>query len=288
MHAGYLVGVVSKPAVPRADLLDVDVPKSVWSRSGRPFQGRLTRVLFGSTFVLTGLALPWPLVSYALIVIGVMGFLLVPVITDLLITRREPSIHAATKDNAQALLDALEKSVLVTAFAPDAWVTLQRARLRVAQGDWRAAAAAFADTARILRDAAPPALRGAQARALLLADDRVAAREQLVALEDAGQLSPRARLDLGVIMLGEAARAEQARAHLEAAYEGLDGHPQAAAALATALARAEEHERGLELLAQAEAAADPSDAFGEDLIKRARKALRPAKVAAKKKERRNA
>lgn len=288
VHAGYLVAVVSTPVVPRADLLDVDVPKAVWSRSGRPLQGRLTRVMFGSTFVLAGLAMPWPAVAYSMVVIGVLGFLLVPVITDLLIGRREPSILAATKETAPGLLEKLDSSVLVSAFAPDAWVTLQRGRLQVAKGDWRAAAQAFADTTRILGDAAPPVLRSTQARALLLADDRVAAREQLVALEEAGTLSPRDRLDLGVVMLGETARADQAREHLEAAYEGLDGHPQAAAALAVALARADETERGLELLAKAEAELDPSDAFGEDLVKRARKALRPAKAAAKKKERRKA
>jgi tetratricopeptide (TPR) repeat protein len=282
-HAGYLVAAVSTPAVPRADLLDVEIPKSVWSRSGRPLQGRLARILFGTTLVLTGLAMPWPAVAYALVVTGVLGFLLVPVITDLLIARREPAIRAATKDNAQALLDALDKSVLVSAFAPDAWVTLQRGRLQLAKGDGRAAAQAFADTARVLRDPAMSALRSAQARAWMLAGDRTAAREQLLALEQAGSLSARDRLDLGVVMLGEAARADQARAHLQAAHEGLHGHPQAAAALAVALARAEEHERGLELLGRAEAEADEGDALAQDLIKRARKALRPAKKKQRRK-----
>jgi tetratricopeptide (TPR) repeat protein len=227
--------------------------------------------------------MPWPAVAYALVVTGVLGFLLVPVITDLLIARREPAIRAATKDNAQALLDALDKSVLVSAFAPDAWVTLQRGRLQLAKGDGRAAAQAFADTARVLRDPAMSALRSAQARAWMLAGDRTAAREQLLALEQAGSLSARDRLDLGVVMLGEAARADQARAHLQAAHEGLHGHPQAAAALAVALARAEEHERGLELLGRAEAEADEGDALAQDLIKRARKALRPAKKKQRRK-----
>lgn len=282
------MAVVSTPAVPRADLLDVDVPKSVWSGSGRPLLGRLSRVLFTSTLVLAGLAMPWPAVAYALVVLGVLGFVLVPVITDFLIARREPSIRAATKDTAQRRLDELDKSVLVSAFAPDAWVTLQRGRLLLAKGDGRAAAQAFADTARILRNPAMPALRSAQARGLLLAGDRVAAREHLVALEEAQALSPRDHLDLGVVMLGETARADQAREHLEAAYEGLHGHPQATAALAVALARAEETERGLELLTKAEAEAAADDALAQDLIKRARKALRPAMAAAKKKQRRKA
>lgn len=283
MHARYLVAAVSTPAVPRADLLDVEIPKSVWSRSGRPLQGRLSRIMFATTFVLAGLAMPWPMVTYVLVVIGVSGFVLVPVVTDLLVARREPAIRAATKDTAQRMLDELDKSVLVSAFAPDAWVTLQRGRLHLAKGDGRAAAQAFADTARIVSDPSMPALRSAQARASMLAGDRVAAREQLAALEEAGALSARDRLDLGVVMLGETARAEQARAHLEAAHEALNGHPQAAAALAVALARADEHERALELAEKAEAGADADDALAQELIKRARKALRPAKKKQRRK-----
>lgn len=275
---------MSTPAVPRADLLDVELPKSVWSRSGRPLQGRLTRVMFGSTLVLLGLALPWPAIAYTLVLLGVLGFLLIPVITDLLIERRTPTFRTATKDTAQARLDALDKSVLVTAFAPDAWVTLQRGRLLLALGDGRAAAQAFADTARVLRNPDLPVLRSAQARALMLAGDRNAAREHLVVLETAQALSPRDHLDLGVVMLGEAARADEARQHLQAAHEGLHGHPQAAAALAVALARAEQTERALELLQAAEAEASEGDAMAQDLVKRARKALRPAM----KKQRRKA
>jgi len=283
VHARYLVAAVSTPAVPRADLLDVEIPKSVWARSGRPLQGRLSRIMFATTFVLAGLAMPWPAVSIALVVIGVLGFVFVPVITDLMIARREPAIRAATKDTAQRMLDTLDKSVLVSAFAPDAWVTLQRGRLALAKGDGRAAAQAFADTARIVRDPSMPALRSAQAHAFMLAGDRVAAREQLVALEEAGALSPRDRLDLGVVMLGETARAEQARAHLQAALADLDSHPQAAAALAVALARADEHERALELVEKAEAQAQADDALTQDLIKRAHKALRPAKKKQRRK-----
>lgn len=278
------MAAVSTPAVPRADLLDVEVPKSVWSRSGRPLQGRLTRIMFGTTFVLLGLAMPWPAVAYTLVVIGVAGFVLVPVITDLLIARREPAIRAATKDTAPPLLEALEKSVLVTAFAPDAWVTLQRGRLQLAKGDGRAAAQAFADTARIVRNPDLPALRSAQAHGLILAGDRAAAREHLAVLEQAGALSPRDHLDLGVALLGEAARADRARTHLQAAHEGLHGHPQAAAALAVALARAEEHPRALELLDEAEAKADAGDELAQDLIKRARKLLRPVKKKQQRKK----
>lgn len=283
-HAGYPVAAVSTPALPRADLLDVELPKAAWSRSGRPLQGRLTRIMFGSTFVLAGIAMPWAMVAYALVVIGVLGFVLVPVVTDLLIERREPAIKAATKDAVPRMLEALDKSVLVTAFAPDAWVTLQRGRLHLAGGDGRAAAQAFADTARILRNPELPALRSAQAHACMLAGDRPAAREHLLALEQAGTLTPRDHLDLGVTLLGEATRAQDARTHLQAAYDALRGHPQAAAALAVALARADEPERALALLAEAEAAASADDALAQDLVKRAQKALRPVR----KKQRRKA
>lgn len=282
-HARYLVAAVSTPAVPRADLLDVEIPKAVWSRSGRPLQGRLSRIMFATTFVLAGLLMPWPMVAYVLVVIGVLGFVLVPVITDRLIERREPAIRAATKDTATRLLEDLDKSVLVTAFAPDAWVTLQRGRLHLASGDGRAAAQAFADTARIVRDPSQAALRSAQAHAWMLAGERASAREHLLGLEEAKALTPRDHLDLGVVTLGEPARAEQARAHLQAAHEGLHGHPQAAAALALALARADEHQRALELLAEAEAKASTDDALTQDLIKRAHKALRPARKKQRRK-----
>lgn len=265
--------------------MEVELPQSVWSRSGRPLQGRLSRIMFATTFVLLGLGLAtvWPLVASVLVAIGVLGFLLWPMITDFFLARREPAILAATKATAPRLLEDLDKSVLVTAFAPDAWVTLQRGRLHLAKGDGRAAAQAFADTARILRDPSRPALRSAQAHALMLADDRVAAREHLLELEKADALSLRDRLDLGVVLLGEPARAEHARAHLQAAHDGLHGHPQASAALALALARADEHERALELVTEAEAEARDDDALAQDLIKRAHKALRPARKKQRRK-----
>jgi hypothetical protein len=239
--------------------------------------------MFGSTFVLAGLAMPWPAVTFALVVLGVAGFVLVPMVTDLLVVRKEPAIRAATKDTAPKLLKALDDSVLVTAFAPDAWVTLQRGRLLLAQGDGRAAAQAFADTARILRNPELPALRSAQAHALMLAGDRAAAREHLAALEQAGALTARDRLDLGVVLLGEAARLEQARGHLEAAHEGLRGHPQAAAALAVALCRVDEHARAMELLEAAEGEVEVGDELGQELIKRARKGVRGVKKKQRKK-----
>lgn len=279
---------MSKPVVSRSDLLDVHVPKSVWSRSGRPLQGRLTRALFVSMMVLIGLALPWPALSYSLMTTGVLGFFLIPIVTDVIIERREPRIMAADEDNASAQLDALEKSVLISSFAPDAWVTLQRGRLFLTMGDGRAAAQAFADTARVLRDPTMASMRSAQARALMLAGDRSAAREHLDALEEAGALTSRDWLDLGVAMLDESARADRAREYLEGAHDALDGHPQASAALAISLARlgrGPKIERAMELLSQAEAEATPDDRMAQALLKRARKALRPALEAKRKRKR---
>ncbi len=276
------MAAVSTPALQRADLLHIELPKAVWSRSGRPLQGRLTRLMFSSTVVLLGLALPWPAATVGLILAGVAGFWLFPVVTDARLAKIEPSILAATKDSADRLIADLDKRVLITAFAPDAWVTLQRARLLLTKGDGRGAAQALADTARILRDPGMPVLVSGQARALMLAGDRSQARAHLVELEARDAMQPRDRLDLGVIMLGESGRADKARAHLEAAYEDLDDHPQASAALAIALARADEVERADELLKSAEASADPEDSMAQDLIKRARKALRPARGAKKK------
>lgn len=261
----------------RADLLDVDLPKAVWSRSGRPTLGRVSRMLFATTLLLLGMAMPWPAVSLGLLVAGVGGYFVIPKITDLLIERRVPAIRGAGPEDADALLASLDQKVLLSAFAPDAWVTLQRGRLLLAKGDGRGAAQAFADTARIVRDPDNVALRSAQARALRVAGDRAGARAHLVALDEGDAMSPRDHLDLGVIMLGEASNKDAAREHLQAAYDGLDGHPQAAAALAVALARADETERALELLEAAEAAASDGDELAADAIKKARKALRPAK-----------
>ncbi|MEM7160781.1 MAG: hypothetical protein AAF799_48555 [Myxococcota bacterium] len=277
---------MSTPAVPRADLLDVELPKAVWSKSGRPLMGRISRALFATTLLLLGMTLPWIGVAYGLMAAAVLGYFFIPVITDFLIERREGAIRSASAEQAPGLLRELDDKVLIGAFAPDAWVTLQRGRLQWAQGDGRAAAQAFADTARIIKESNRPALVSAQARALLLAGDRSGAREHLSGLADRDELSPRDHLDFGLIMLGEASRKDQARAHLESAYEGLDGHPQAAAGLAVALARAGEMDRGMELLAAAEADVDESDELLKDTIKKARKALRPAREAAKKKKKR--
>lgn len=241
--------------------------------------------MFGTSLLFIGLALPWRTIGLGLSALGVAGFFLIPWVTDWLIERKEGSIRSATKDNAVVQLDALGKGVLFTAFAPDAWVTLQRGRLLLAQGDGRTAAMSFADTARILRQPERPGLVSARAHALMLAGDRAGARELLAEMAERNELCARDRLDFGVIMLGEAARAEQAREHLEAAHSGLDGHPQAAAALAVALARDGESERAMELLATAEAEVDDADELARDSIKRARKALRPARDAAKKKKR---
>ncbi len=277
---------MSTPAVARADLLDVELPKSVWAKSGRPLQGRLTRGLFASTLLLVGLALPWPAIGLSLAAAGLLGFVLFPFIVDALVQRLEGPILRATKEDAQARLDDLETRVLVTAFAADAWVTLQRGRLFLALGDGRSAAGAFADTARVLGDRSMAVMLSAQARALMLAGDRSQARTHLTALAEADELTARDHLDMGVVLLGEAARAAQAREHLTTAHEQLDGHPQASAALAISLARADQAKltaEAMELLTKAEAEVDDDDVMGQALVKRARKALRPAREAAKKK-----
>lgn len=284
-HTGYLLASVSIPAR-RADLLDVELPKAAWSRSGRPTLGRITRTLFASTLVLLGLAVAVPAISVGLLVAGVAGFFLIPVITDLLLQRGEPAIVGATAASAKRQLEGLEERVLVKAFAPDAWVTLQRGRLLLAKGDGREAAQAFADTARIIGDPTRASLVSAQARALMLAGDRAGARTHLAALAERNELSPRDHLDLGTIMLGEAANADEAREHLQAAHEGLAGHPQASAALAVALTRAGDIDRAREMLEAAEAGADDDDTLAADAIKKARKALRSVKDGGSKKKRR--
>jgi len=237
--------------------------------------------------LLLALTLPWPVVGYVLITVGVLGFLLIPVITDRIIERREVAIAGVTTpEGARRQIEWLDGSVLVSAFAPDAWVTLQRGRLHLALGDGQAAAQDFADTARILQQPDMPVLLGARARALMLADARSAARHSLETLQQADALDDRDRMWLGVVMLDEAARADAAREHLEAAYAGLGGHPQASAALAIALARTDDPDaidRAMTLLADAEAGIHPDDVLGHGLIKRARKALRPAKKRRKKK-----
>lgn len=271
----------------RGDLLDVDVERSVWTRGGRPLGGTLVRFGFAGVFLALGLAIAEPVTRIVFIAFGMGVLLLLQPIMDRRLEAQGAAIARSDRSGASRWLAQLGKQRIVSLFAPHAWVALQRGRLHLILGNGRAAAKSLADCARISGHADLPALVSAQAHGLLLAGDRKEARPLLAALEGKNLLSPRDRLDLGIALLEEPGRANPARAHLEAAREQLGGHPRVLAGLALALARSDTPAEALPLLDAAQLAEDAeTDELAAELIKRAKKTLRPAIEAAEKRERR--
>lgn len=285
----------AKPGIPaavsaltrRGDLLDVDVERPVWSKGGRPLAGMLLRFGFAGVFFALALAISEPFTRIIFVAFAVAVLLLLVPIMDGRLAAMGAAIAAADRPRAAKWLTQLEQQRIVTVFAPHAWVALQRGRLHLVLGNGRAAAKAFADCARISGHTDLPALVSAQAHALLLAGDRKDARALLGALDAKSKMTPRDQLDLGIALLEESGRTNAARTHLEAAREHLGGHPRLLAGLALAYARSDAPTEGLPLLEAAQAADEGNrDELAAELMKRARKALRPALDAAEKRERR--
>jgi len=271
----------------RSDLLDVEVERSVWTRGGRPLGGTLVRFGFAGVFLALALAINEPVTRIVFIVAGIAAALLLVPVVDRRLEALGAVISRSERGAASRWLTQLGKTRMVALFAPHAWVALQRGRLHLILGNGRAAAKSFADCARLSGSADLPALVSGQAHGLSLAGDRKEAKPLLAMLEGKQQLSPRDRLDLGIALLEEPGRASQARAHLEAARELLGGHARVLAGLALAHARSDTPGDALPLLEAAQLAEEAdSDDLAAELIKRARKTLRPAIEAAEKRERR--
>jgi hypothetical protein len=270
----------------RADLLDVEVERAVWSKGGRPLVGRALRFGAASLFFMFALVIPDLTVRLVFVVLGVLALLFLQPLMDSRLETIGREIGEADRRRASKLLAQLDFRRVVVFFASHGWVALQRGRLNLVLGNGRAAAKAFFDASRILAVPELPALVSAQAHALTIAGDRKEARPLLQALEKRELLSPRDRIDLGLALLEESGRAGQARTHLEAAREQLGGHPRVLAGLALACARTDDGAEGLALLETAEAAEGlADDEIATELVKRAKKALRPVIEAAEKRQR---
>jgi hypothetical protein len=208
-----------------------------------------------------------------------------PPLTDARLPAIEAEVGRADRSAAAALLTQLDSRRWVALFAPHAWVAIQKARLHLRLGDGRAAAKCLSEAARMTGALEHPALVGSQAHALTLSGDRKDAKDLLASLEQRETLTPRDRLNLGIAYVEDPGKSKRAITHLERAREVLGDHPRLLAALALAYARGDAIEQARTLLDLAEASEGvDADGLAPELIKRAKKVLRPA-LAEEKKQR---
>lgn len=272
----WVFGAWMAEAAPPNDPLDhFELPRSTWSRSGRPGRGTALRWGIATTLVLAGL-LAGELSMVALgVVAGVGVFFAIPLLADLRLRALEGRIAAGGREEAARWLKTLENSRFVRLLAPHAWVALQNGRLYMVLADGRAAAKELADCARFCRETEIPALVSARAHALVASGDRKQARTLLESLAESGQLRARDHLDYGIVLLQDRGRTQHAIAELQQAREDLGDHPRLLAALAVALERSGDSDGALELFESAQRALQGrDDVVAGELLKRARKALR--------------
>lgn len=240
----------------------------------------MTLILAG--FVASGSA------RVALIGAGVVLLVLIPALIQHRLEVLAERVSGATREEALELRKTLKTRPLVSLFAPAAWVTLQEAQLALRLGDGKAAALLYAETARRCRRPDAVMLVSAQAHALVVANDRPAARELLNTLAAAKLLGPRDQLDLGIVMLLDSnKKSRQAMAYLEAARKTIGDHPRVKAAMALGLQRAERVDESAELLEKAQISLqEEPDAVVEVLVHRARREMRRYIEAQLRRERR--
>ncbi|HLT39478.1 MAG TPA: hypothetical protein VK034_24510, partial [Enhygromyxa sp.] len=277
--------------------LDPARPKisdELWKQSGTPLTGWLIRgwialVLIAAGWILadvTGTVYPW-----ALVAVGIAAFVAAPALVEsLVLARLAAKVDAIERernaDRGHAVLDELRNNATVKMLAPHGWLRVQEGRIHLAVGDGRAAARAFAEAERVSTHPDKHALISAQAHALVLSGDRKEARELLGKLRKADQLSDLDHLNFGVVLLSEAGHNQEALAHLKQAREAFGDHPRALAGLMLALQRCDKTDESAALLGEAEAAVEASaDQLAQDLLKRAKKGLRPLLKAKQKRER---
>ena len=219
------------------------------------------------------------------------GLVVLVLIRALILHRLETlaeRVSTSTREQALELRKTLKARPLVSLFAPAAWVTLQEAQLALRLGEGKVAALLFAETARLCRRPDAVMLVSAQAHALVVANDRPAARELLNTLAAAKLLGPRDQLDLGIVMLLDSnKKSRQAMAYLEAARKTIGDHPRVTAAMALGLQRAERVDESAELLEKAQISLqEEPDAVVEVLVHRARREMRRYIEAQLRRERR--
>lgn len=240
----------------------------------------MTLILAG--FVASGSA------RVALIGAGVVLLVLIPALIQHRLEVLAERVSGASREQALELRKTLKTRPLVSLFAPAAWVTLQEAQLALRLGEGKEAALLYAETARRCRRPDAVMLVSAQAHALVVANDRPAARELLNTLAAAKLLGPRDQLDLGIVMLLDSnKKSRQAMAYLEAARKTIGDHPRVKAAMALGLQRAERVDESAELLEKAQISLqEEPDAVVEVLVHRARREMRRYIEAQLRRERR--
>jgi tetratricopeptide (TPR) repeat protein len=270
------------------ELPAVVVPQHLWLRSARPAQGKIVQWALPGTLVLAGLLVPGTTLRVSLVLAGIGLFLLLPAMILGRLEQLGQQVATADRKRAAELLKELPERPVVRLFAPVGWQTLQQGLLHLKLGDGNAAAAAFAETARLCLQPEAVMLVSAQAHALVLAGDRAKARDHLEKLQIAKLIGPRDQLDLGIVLLIETKKFKPALSHIEAARKAFGEHPRVLAALALAMQKLERIDEASELLEQAQIAIkdEQPDAVTDDLIKRARKGLQDYLEAQLRRERR--
>jgi tetratricopeptide (TPR) repeat protein len=270
------------------------IPDELWKQSGMPVAGWLIRgwialVLIGAGWILadvTGNVYAW-----ALAAVGVAMLFAVPSLVEaLVLARLQARVDAVelerNADKGHLLLEAMRTNSTVKLLAPHGWLLVQEGRVHLAVGDGRAAAKSFAEAERVSTHADKHELISAQAHALVLAGDRKEARDLLVKLRKGNQLSELDHLNYGVVLLSESGHNNEALGHLQEAREAFGEHPRLLAGLLLALQRCDKIDEAVALLAQAEAVVEASeDQLAQDLLKRAKKGLRPLLKTRQKRDR---
>ena len=278
-------------AAKHIELPAVVVPPHLWLRSARPTPGKILQAVLPGIFIVAGLLASRTALRVSLVAAGIGVYLLLPVLIMGRLERIGREILAADRKTAADLLRTLRTRPIVQFFAPHAWLTLQEGILSLKLGDGRVAAANFVETARLVRQPDAVMLISAQAHALVLAGERVEARELLQRLARENLISPRDQLDLGVVLLIDTKKHKQAQSYIETARKTIGDHPRVLAALGLALQKAERIDEASELLEQVQvmhaAKGVDLDPIADDLAKRLSKAMQGHIEAQLRKERRN-
>lgn len=277
-------------AAKHIELPAVSVPSHLWTRSGRPMQGRIVQVVLPGALIIAGLLVSGTALRVALVLAGLALFLLLPAIVLARLERIGRNVQAAGPKEAAELLQRVPGKPVVQFFAPAAWRTLHEGILQLKVGDGKSAAANFAETARLIRQPEAVMLVSAQAHALVVAANFTDARELLQRLAKENMLVSRDQLDLGIVLLVESQKKnKQALAYIEAARKTIGDHPRVLAAMALALQKTERIDEASELLEQVQIIQQGADLdpVVEDLVKRARKGLQTFIEAQLRRERRS-
>lgn len=277
-------------AAKHIELPAVVVPPHLWLRSARPTPGKILQAVLPGIFIVAGLLASRTSLRVSLVLAGLGLYLLLPAIILGRLEKISREVNAADRKAAGELLRTLRMRTVVQFFAPHAWLTLHEGILALKAGEGAVAAKNFAETARLVRQPDAVMLVSAQAHALVLAGERVEARELLQRLARENLVSPRDQLDLGIVLLLDSKKHRQAQTYIETARKTIGDHPRVLAALALALQKAERVDEASEMLEQVQVMirkGAEEDPIVDDLTKRLSKALQAYFEAQLRKERRN-